>query len=83
MRYALLALMIPQAGCANGIPFVDTVIDQVASANHLTYSSAELIMCRGITVGEWMRSIGPYPEKVAGWRALCVGSTLPEVPAAN
>ncbi len=81
MRSALLALMIPLAGCANGIPFVDTVIDKVASVNHLTYSSAELIMCQGITVGEWMRSIGPYPEKVAGWRALCVGSSVPSVPA--
>lgn len=79
MKKIIYPAIIVLSGCSS-VPFVDTVIDKVASANHLTYSSAELIMCRGITVGEWMRSIGPYPEKVAGWRALCVGSSVPSVP---
>lgn len=68
-------------GCSGNIPVIDTVVGQIANVNHLTYASAELIMCQGITVGEWMRSIGPYPEKVNGWRALCVGNSLPEVPS--
>ncbi len=68
-------------GCSGNTQVIDTVVWQIANANHLTYSASELIMCQGITVGEWMRSIGPYPEKVNGWRSLCVGSSLPEVPS--
>lgn len=67
-------------GCSSNMPIIDNVVGQIANANHLTYSASELIMCQGITVGEWMRSIGPYPEKVKGWRALCVGASLPDVP---
>ena len=37
-------------------------------------------MCGAISIGEWIRSVGPYPEKVQGWRALCVGANLPDVP---
>lgn len=83
-RYRVVPLALCISGCSS-IPFsgavVGQVVGQIENANHAQYQAAELIMCRGITVGEWMRSIGPYPEKVAGWRALCVGNSLPEVPS--
>ena len=79
VKIIIYPAIIVLSGCT-GIPFSGAVVGQIENANHAQYQAAELIMCRGITVGEWMRSIGPYPEKVAGWRALCVGSSIPSVP---
>lgn len=71
------------AGCAQFQPAIDTVINQATSVNHAQYQVAELILCRGMSIGEWMRSIGQYPEKVNGWRSLCVGDVLPTAPLPN
>ncbi len=68
------------AGCANFQPLVDQAAAQTVAVEHAKYQTAELSMCRAISIGEWMRSVGPYPGKVHGWRALCVGSSLPDVP---
>lgn len=68
------------SGCAQFQPAIDTAISQAASVNHAQYQVAELILCRGMSIGEWMRSIGQYPEKVNGWRSLCVGDVLPAAP---
>ena len=68
------------AGCAQFQPAIDTAINQAASVNHAQYQVAELILCRGMSIGEWMRSIGPYPEKVDGWKAICVGGSIPNAP---
>lgn len=80
MRTLLLATCGLFAGCMGFQPLVDQVTDQTVAVEHAKYQTAELIMCRAISIGEWMRSVGPYPEKVQGWRALCVGSSLPSVP---
>lgn len=80
MRSIVAILIFYMAGCAQFQPAVDTVIDQATSVNHEQYQVAELILCRGISIGEWMRSIGPYPEKVDGWKAICVGGSIPNAP---
>ncbi len=80
MRTLLLATCGLFAGCANFQPIVDQATAQAVAIEHTQYQTAELIMCRAISIGEWMRSVGPYPEKVQGWRALCVGNNLPDVP---
>lgn len=81
MRSIVAILIFYMAGCAQFQPAIDTVIDQATSVNHAQYQVAELILCRGMSIGEWMRSIGPYPEKVSGWHALCVGTSLPLPPS--
>lgn len=80
MRLAIATLSIYIAGCAQFQPAIDTAINQATSVNHAQYQVAELILCRGMSIGEWMRSIGPYPEKVDGWKAICVGSSTPNSP---
>lgn len=74
----ILALLI--SGCAQYQPAIDAAINQATSVNHTQYQVAELILCRGMSIGEWMRSIGPYPEKVNGWKSLCVGNSIPNAP---
>jgi len=81
MRIAIAILLsIYIAGCAQNQQIIDTAVEQAASVNHAQYQVAELILCRGMSIGEWMRSIGPHPEKVSGWQALCVGTSLPSSP---
>lgn len=74
----ITACIIP--GCAQFQPAIDTAINQATSVNHAQYQVAELILCRGMSIGEWMRSIGSYPEKVNGWKSLCVGDSIPNSP---
>ena len=78
-----LVLVLALTGCSTVTKVNDLVVDNISSTNAVVYQTAELIMCRGISIGEWMRSIAPYPEKVVGWRALCVGSKLPNTPVKN
>lgn len=80
MRKLIIAVILYINGCAQFQTAIDTAINQAASVNHAQYQVAELILCRGISIGEWMRSIGPYPEKVDGWKAICVGSGIPNAP---
>ena len=80
MRFQATILALLISGCAQFQPAIDTAINQATSVNHVQYQVAELILCRGMSIGEWMRSIGPYPEKVDGWKAICVGSSTPNSP---
>lgn len=47
-------LIVALTGCTTVGKVNDLVVDNVASANAVVYQMAELIMCRGITIGEWM-----------------------------
>ncbi len=78
-----MVLTLALTGCTTVGKVNDLVVDNIKSANAVAYQTAEMIMCDGITIGEWMRSIAPYPEKVEGWRALCVGTELPNTPVKN
>jgi hypothetical protein len=42
--------------------------------------SAEFTLCKGITVGAWVRAYGTIPEKAEAWRTLCNESAI-ETPA--
>lgn len=80
MKKLIIITACVMPGCAQFQPAIDTAINQATSVNHAQYQVAELILCRGISIGEWMRSIGPYPEKVNGWKSLCVGDSIPNAP---
>lgn len=79
-KLIIIAACIMQ-GCAQFQPAIDTAINQATSVNHAQYQVAELILCRGMSIGEWMRSIGQYPEKISGWQALCIGTSFPSPPS--
>lgn len=80
MRHISIISALFMSGCAQFQPVIDNAINQAVAVNHAQYQVAELILCRGMSIGEWMRSIGPYPEKVDGWKAICVGGSIPNAP---
>lgn len=77
MKMELLCVMLAVSGCAAQ----GAIVDRVATVADTLQSDAELVLCRGITVGAWVRAYGNDPAKAAAWRVLC-GTTLTETPAA-
>ncbi|MES2564389.1 MAG: hypothetical protein V4637_16930 [Pseudomonadota bacterium] len=62
-----MCLLLMLSGCA-GVP---QLADRIAEVSDSALESAELVMCRGITVGAWVRAYGSDPAKAAAWRVLC------------
>ena len=58
VRTILLATCGLFAGCANFQPIVDQATAQTVAIEHGKYQTAELIMCRAISIGEWMSQWG-------------------------
>ena len=42
--------------------------------------TAEFALCRGITVGAWVRAYGASPDRAQAWRTLC-SQQVSETPA--
>ena len=70
MKRLSIVLTVGLAGC---IPssLVQKAVEPIAQLNDDTRLAAETVLCRGISIGAWMRAYGSDPEKSAGWRALC------------
>ena len=65
-----------------GLQGVNTLAaDEIAGAAHTIHTAAKLTLCRGITVGEWMREYGASPQLATAWRNLCAAAQT-ETPAA-
>jgi hypothetical protein len=69
MRYAICFLLL--TGCAQLDAAQSTIATQGAKANDEALESAEFVICRGISVGAWMRRYGSDLEKSRAWRVLC------------
>lgn len=69
MKAVLLVLLL--AGCAQYDATKSAVIDTAAHVSDIALSDAELLLCRGISVGAWRRAYGQKPEKAAAWKILC------------
>ena len=67
MRTLILILVVFLSGCAG----IGPVVEAVASLEDQSRVQAELILCRGISIGAWIRAYGDNPEKAAAWRLLC------------
>ena len=62
----LCCIVLLLAGCA-----ATPIADQLAGPADGLRDSAEVALCRAITVGSWMRAYGNDPEKAQAWRTLC------------
>lgn len=73
----MLVLIVVTAllsACA-GISSLETAVakDGAAAADN-ALQVAEFAMCRGITVGAWVRRYGNSADSAAAWRTLCASS---------
>jgi hypothetical protein len=75
-----IALAAAMAGCAQMAAIETVAVDKVSQANDAARDAAHLVLCRGITVGSWVRAYGTQPELAAAWRTLC-GTPITELPA--
>lgn len=70
MRSSLLLVLV-LAGCAPVQQAEDQLVNTFAGASDQARETSELVLCRGITVGAWVRAYGSNPERAAAWRTLC------------
>jgi len=64
---ALLALLLGLSGCST----LTSLVNEGAKANDMAGDAAELTICRGISIGAWIRAYGSDPAKAKAWRILC------------
>lgn len=63
--YSILALVVVlMAGCSTVGPALSPVSDKAVE-------EAEFVLCRGITIGAWMRAYGNDPNRAEAWAMLC------------
>lgn len=68
MKWLLLLLAtVGMAGCAS----LQSIISGGAQINDAAAQAAETTICRGISIGAWIRSYGADPEKAKAWKTLC------------
>jgi len=63
---AIIALAL-LAGCST----LTNLVSAGAQANDAAAQAAEVTICRGISIGAWVRNYGSDPEKAKAWRELC------------
>jgi hypothetical protein len=66
-----LLLLLVLSGCAQIDPYREEAISLASAASDRALVDAELIMCRGITVGAWMRAFGGDKARADAWKVLC------------
>lgn len=68
MKAAMIAvLLLALTGCST----LTNLVSQGAKLNDAAAESAEVTICRGISIGAWMRAYGTDAEKAKAWRVLC------------
>ena len=63
---AVLALSM-LAGCST----LTNLVSAGAEANDAAAHAAEVTICRGNSIGAWVRNYGSDPAKAAAWKSLC------------
>lgn len=66
-RLAMFGLVALLSGCSTMRGFVSTG----TQANDAAVHTAEFTLCRGISIGAWLRAYGNDAKKAAAWRVLC------------
>ena len=80
---ALVAIAggVQLTGCAQ-LGVIRSSLDiQGAQAADRVRDDAEFIMCRGITIGAWVRKYGSNPQQAEAWKILCSTDSLLTTPA--
>lgn len=63
----IVLLVLSLTGCSA----LGNLVQQGAKINDAAAESAEVTICRGISIGAWVRAYGSDPEKAKAWRVLC------------
>lgn len=72
----VLLMLISLAGCA----YIPTAIKEASDAQDGARDAAKFALCRGISVGSWIREYGRDVAKADAWKTLC-GAPVTAVPA--
>lgn len=69
MKHALIIVvaLLTLAGCST----LGNFVDAGAKANDAAAVSAETTICRGISIGAWVRHYGNDADKAKAWKVLC------------
>jgi len=80
MRRALIVLLL--AGCST-TPAIHGSIDTAAEAGTKaaddSREAAEFVLCRGMSIGAWVRRYGQNKALADAWRVIC-GTQVQETP---
>lgn len=76
MRKLLAVIALAMlAGCIPGCAMWNTTQGEIASkgaaAADEVRDSSEFMICRGITVGSWLRRYAQNPKQAEAWKVLC------------
>lgn len=71
MKTIVCIIALTFAGCTQLDAARDSTINTTAVAADHALVDAELVMCRGITVGAWQRAYGQNPVRAQAWKTLC------------
>jgi len=63
---AVLALSL-LAGCSS----LTGLVNRGAELNDAAVTTAETTLCRGISIGAWMRAYGSDANRAKAWKVLC------------
>ena len=63
----MIILLLTVTGCAA----LSNLLDAGAKANDAAAVAAETTLCRGISIGAWVRHYGSDGNKASAWKALC------------
>lgn len=80
MKTAVAILALALAGCTGLDTLQSTVANGGAAAADEVKDTAEFALCRGITVGSWLRAYGNSADRAQAWRVLC-SQAVSETPA--
>lgn len=69
MRYVVLVLFL--SGCSGWNALQGMVASRGAAVSAEARQSAEFVLCKGMSVGEWVRAYGSSPAMAAAWKTLC------------
>jgi hypothetical protein len=72
---ALLCAVTTLSGCAQYGALTGVINTQGANAADRQLDAAVFVLCRGITVGAWVRRFGNNEEASAAWKTLCADAT--------
>lgn len=78
----MLLLLLLLSGCASYNGFAGLVQTQGADVADKQMDAAIFLICRGVTIGAWVRRFGESQTSAEAWGVLCASKTLtpPVVP---
>lgn len=79
--YKLLAVLL-LSSCAQYSAVKGGIVDEAAAVSDEALRSSEFMLCRGVTVGAWVRAYGASADKANAWRTICA-QQLQQTPSPN